>query len=98
MFIFGSGKKTKRFDDFGGQPLIAHWNYIHLFWCPIASNIKWVLFDAKGEEGKIIPYDEVKEMFPENPPKVNLWERFGLIIVVSGLIILQLVREGAAAF
>jgi len=94
--IFGWGKKQKSWKTPNGKCLVVTWNYLHIFWCPIAFKIKWYLIeDEKIDihviiEDCVISSEKIKEIFPELTPDLNIWERYGLIIIIIGIAIINI--------
>lgn len=84
MFLFGWGTKNKTWPMADtNKHLVATWSYFHLFWLSIGYNIKWSIIGDNRSEDLQITYNKVKEMFSGDVPKVNIWQRYGLLIVVG---------------
>lgn len=67
-----------------GKFLVATWRYFHVFWIfPIAGKIQWFIISDKRSEDIEIPYEKVQQLIPNETPKVNVWDRFGLLIVIG---------------
>lgn len=93
MIFFGWGNKTKAWKINDEKDLIAAWGYFHIFWCPLAFRVKWHLVGDKRSEDMIINYEKVKEMFPNNTPNLNIWQRYGLLLVIGGLVLISLISQ-----
>lgn len=92
MFLFfGWGSKHKSWSLEDGNHLMVTWSYFHLFFIPVAFNKEWHLLGNNRDEDKIISYHQVKEMFPEETPKLNKFNEFGLLYVIGGFIFLNLI-------
>lgn len=95
MIFFGWGKKQKSWKTPDGKYLVVTWSFFHIFWCPIAFKIKWHLIeDDKIDvhvivEDRIISSEKVKEIFPKQTPDLSIWERYGLIIIIIGIAIIN---------
>lgn len=87
--LFGWGKKTKIWGIDENSHLLAVWNYFHIFWCPIAYNVQWHLIGDKRSEDQVISYEKVKELFPNETPELNLWQKYGLIFLILGGVIIS---------
>lgn len=96
MIFFGWGKKQKYWKMPDGKYLVVTWSYFHIFWCPIAFKIKWHLIeDEKIDvhvivENRVISSEKAKEISGENMPDLNIWERYGLAILIAGIAILNI--------
>lgn len=96
MIFFGWGKKQKYWKTHGGKYLVVSWSYFHIFWCPIALKIKWHLIEDEKinvhviVEDRTISPEKVKEIFPEQTPELSVWERYGLVILIVGIAILNI--------
>ncbi|OHA28560.1 MAG: hypothetical protein A3C08_02285 [Candidatus Taylorbacteria bacterium RIFCSPHIGHO2_02_FULL_47_18] len=94
--IFGWGKKQKSWKTPDGKNLVVTWNYFNFFWCPIGFNVKWHLIeDEKIDvhvivEDRVVSFEKVKEIFPEQTPDLNVWERYGLIIIIIVIAIINI--------
>ncbi len=94
--IFGWGNKQKHWKTPDGKNLVVTWNYFNILWCPIGFNIKWHLVeDEKIDfhvimEDRIVSLEEVKKIFPEQTPDLNVWERYGLVIIIIGITIINI--------
>ena len=86
MFFFGWGKNNRQWIINEELILMATWSYIDIFFFPVAFNIKWHLLGNNRLEDKIITYEKVKELIPENTPKISIWHRYGLIIGIAIII------------
>lgn len=96
MIFFGWGKKQKNWKTPDGKYFVVTWNYFHIFWCPVAFKVKWHLIeDEKIDvhvivEDRIVSFEKVKEIFPEQTPDLNVWERYGLIIFIIGIAVINI--------
>ena len=88
--IFGWGKKSKIWKINDDSHLLAVWKYFHILWCPIGYNVQWHIVGDKRSEDQIVSYEKVKELFPNETPDLNWWQKYGLIYVIAGLIIISL--------
>lgn len=91
--IFGWGNKSKAWKINDIHHLVVSWSYFHIFWCPFASNIKWHIIGDKRSEDATISYEKVKEMFPTNTPKLNIWQRYGLLLVIGIIVLVSIVSS-----
>lgn len=90
MFFFGWGTKNKTWPIVGSDKyLVATWSHFHIFLIPIGYGIKWHIIGDSRSEDVQISYDKVKEMFPENTPKVHIFQKYGLIIFIGALWLLS---------
>lgn len=96
MILFGWGKKYKSWKTYDSKCLLVSWNYFSIFLCPIAFKIKWHLIeDEKIEvhtlvEDRIVSFEKVKEIFPIQTPNLSIWQRYGLLIVIAGIAIMNI--------
>src|SRR3989344_7357786 len=96
MIFFGWGKKQKKWKTPDGKYLVVTWSYFHIFWCPIAFKIKCHLIeDDKIDvhvivEDRTISSEKVKEIFSEQTPDLSIWERYGLIIIIIVIAIINI--------
>lgn len=67
--------------------LVVTWNYFHIFWCPVATNIKWHIVGDKRSEDREIDYEEVKKLIPQDTPNLSIWQEYGLVIIIGALIL-----------
>jgi hypothetical protein len=81
----GWGTKTKNWPLPDGRNLAAHWQYIHAYWFPVAHSVKWYVSCANPLENREISYDEVRGLFPTEPPNLSLWDRYGLLFLLAGI-------------
>lgn len=84
MLFFGWGTNQKYWPLSNGKKVMASWSYFSLFFSPLAYNIKWILVGDNRQEDQLITYDKVKELFPIDTPRLNLWQRYGLVILLLG--------------
>lgn len=61
---------------------MVNWRYFHIFFCPIAFNIHWHVLGNNRSDDHEVTQEEVKKIFPTNPPDLNFWQRYGLIILI----------------
>ncbi|MDB4984730.1 MAG: hypothetical protein JWM20_909 [Patescibacteria group bacterium] len=94
--IFGWGRKSKSWLLPDGSHVLAYWRYFHIFWCPLAFNIKWHLVGDNRSEDKVITHEKVKELMPHNTPDLNAWQRYGLLMA-AGVCILIAIISGATS-
>jgi hypothetical protein len=91
MIIYGWGKSSKQWQKMvNGEAkiLICSYNYFSLFFfLTIAFNAKWFLAGENRSEDKQLTYTEVKKLFPEKTPRLGIWKRFSLLIVITSLIL-----------
>lgn len=100
LIFFGWGEQRKTWKLAGDKLLVATWSHFNLFWCPIAFNIKWHLIEEVEDEIKMsahilcgdyeIPYEKVREVVPEQTPDLDIWQRYGLVLVIVGIAILNI--------
>lgn len=82
--IFGWGKKQKIWTLTNDKQLIAVWSYFHIFWFPMrVSAITWYIIGDSRSEDVAIPYEKVKELFPEKVPDIGFWNQYGLFFIFS---------------
>lgn len=93
MIFFGWGKKSDAWKINDEKHLMVSWSYFHIFWCPLAFSVQWHLIGDKRSEDITISYEKVKEMFPNNTPSLNIWRRYGLLLVIGGLVLISLVSN-----
>ncbi len=87
MLFFGFGTRSKKWIFGNSFCLVAEWDYVDFFMCPLALSIKWKLIGDKRSEDRQLTYKEVKEMFPVKTPKVGKLDRFGLLYVIAACFI-----------
>lgn len=85
MILFGWGKRDKEWDLSDGRKVSAVWRYFDLFFMPLSLGTKWFVSDSSGQ--REVSYDEVKRLFPYDPPKISLFHRFGLVIAIVVLVL-----------
>jgi len=84
MIFFGWGKKTRTWPIDEERTLVAVWRYFDIFWLfPIAGSIHWYIVTDNRSEDTEINYERVRQYFPTNTPKVGIWWRFGLLIMIA---------------
>jgi hypothetical protein len=92
MIFFGWGNKTKTWnapENSEYTALVCNYTYFNLsFIFQIALKRKWVLISSTRNQDKEISYAEVKKLYPLKTPQLNLWERFGLFMLIIPLILL----------
>lgn len=93
MFFFGWGKKSKAWEIGDEMHLVVSWSYFDIFWCPIAFGVQWHLVGDKRSEDATISYEKVKELFPTNTPSLNIWQKYGLLLVIGGFVLVSLISN-----
>lgn len=88
--IFGWGTKIRHFFWDDEHVLTLSWNYFSIFWCPVGYNATWTINGDKRSDDKVITYHQVQLKFPTNTPNISLWNRYGLWMVIGGLVILSM--------
>lgn len=83
---FGSGTKHKVWKINKTKNLMATWSYFHIFFFPIAFNIRWHIIGDSLAIEKTISYEEVKRLIPINTPEISLWNRYGLLFGICILV------------
>lgn len=87
--IFGWGKRSQAWViGEGNRRIVAQWSYFSLFFCPFAFGITWHLLEDSRSADKMITYEEVKKLFPKNPPKISFWYRYGLLIGIAVILLI----------
>jgi hypothetical protein len=88
VVFYGWGTKTKYWPLPDGRTLTAVWQYVHAYWFPIAYSAKWYVSCVNPLENREISYDEVRGLFPTEPPKLSVWDRYGLLFLFGGIALL----------
>lgn len=91
MFLFGWGTKNKTWFIDDARSLIVVWKYFHIFFFPVAYDVKWHLIGDARSEDRVISEEELKKLFPVNRPNISIWYRFGLLIGIAAIIIIGLI-------
>lgn len=92
MIFWGWGRKNKTWNLGEGLYLMATWSYFDIFFMPIAFDKKWHILSNNRDEDKIISYEEVKKLIPENTPTIGYFYEYGLLIaagILTGFIIIS---------
>jgi hypothetical protein len=58
---------------------------------PIAFGEKWYVMGENRSDDRQLSYAQVKELVPENTPKLGLWTKWGLLLTIGFLVALSLV-------
>lgn len=90
MFFFGWGTTSKAWKIDEDHALVASWRYFHFFWCPIGFGTKWMIVGDSRSEDKSVTFEEVQKLFPTDTPKVSLWSRFGLLMAIAVIVLINL--------
>lgn len=99
MIFIGWGKKSKKWTVGPNQQIVAVWSFFHILWCPMAIFTTWYLYQNGQNESMVMSYKQVKEIYPINTPKLNQWQRFGLIwtiVVISAISLINIYLKNGA--
>lgn len=90
MFL-GWGKKSKEWQLDSGEALVASWSYFSLFFCPVSRSTRWFIVGDRRSQDQEITLQQLEQMFPEDPPKVPLWDRYGLWMILAGYLAIAMI-------
>lgn len=89
MIFWGWGSKSKSWSLGEGLFIVVTWSYFDIFFMPIAFNKKWHLLTNNRSEDKVISYEEVKKLIPENTPKIGIFYEYGLPIAFVSIFVIS---------
>lgn len=83
MIFWGWGRKNKSWTIGEGLLLMVTWSYFDIFFMPIAFNKQWHILSNNRDEDKVISYEDVKKLIPDNTPTIGYFYEYGLLIAVG---------------
>lgn len=89
--LIGWGKKSKEWSFESGLTLVASWSYFSLVFCPVSRSTRWYIIGDKRSEDLEITKQQFDEMFPDDPPKVPLWDRYGLWMMLGAYLTIAII-------
>jgi hypothetical protein len=91
MFFYGWGRNSKTWELVNKLPytwVVCQYTYFNIFFIfQIALSRKWIIGGENRSDDKVITYYELKNILPENTPKLNPWESYGMLITFSLLVL-----------
>lgn len=90
FFWFGWGTKSLTWSLPDEKQLFCRFRYFHIFFCPAVTQANWYILGDSRAQDREITYDEVKRLFPQNPPHIGHWQRCGLGYLGAAMTLLVL--------
>lgn len=101
FFIFSFGRDSKIWENkvmYEGvvyEYIRCTYNYLSFFFMPVVFSSKWFLGSSSSHQDKKVPYSVIKNLLPDNTPKISVLKRF---LLLFALFLLVLTIVAAAIF